>query len=29
MANFIETLNVADEIKNELKSITPQNYTGI
>jgi adenylosuccinate lyase len=29
MANFIETLNVADEIKNELKAITPQNYTGI
>jgi len=29
MANFIETLNVTDELKNELKSITPQNYTGI
>jgi adenylosuccinate lyase len=29
MANFIETLNVAEEIKNELKAITPQNYTGI
>jgi len=26
---FIETLNVSDEVKEELKSITPQNYTGI
>lgn len=29
IANFIETLNVTQEIKIELKSITPQNYTGI
>jgi adenylosuccinate lyase len=29
MASFIETLNVTDELKNELKAITPQNYTGI
>jgi len=27
--NFIETLNVAPEIKNELKTITPQNYVGV
>lgn len=27
--NFINTLNVNDDIKNELKSITPSNYTGI
>lgn len=26
---FIETLNVSDSIKKELKEITPQNYTGI
>lgn len=26
---FIDTLNVSDEIKSELKQITPQNYTGI
>jgi len=26
---FIETLNVSDEIKNELKQITPSNYLGI
>ncbi|MGV6846070.1 MAG: adenylosuccinate lyase [Lutibacter sp.] len=26
---FINTLNVSDEIKNELKQITPQNYTGL
>ncbi len=26
---FIETLLISDEIKNELKRITPQNYTGI
>lgn len=25
---FIETLNVSDEVKNELKAITPFNYTG-
>ncbi len=29
MSNFIETLNISKEIKTELKSITPQNYTGI
>ncbi len=29
MSNFIETLRVSPELKNELKSITPQNYTGI
>ncbi len=29
ISNFIETLNVSEEIKMELKSITPQNYTGI
>ena len=27
--NFIDELNVSEEIKNELKKITPQNYTGI
>jgi adenylosuccinate lyase len=26
---FIETLAISDEIKHELKKITPQNYTGI
>ena len=29
MSNFIEILDVAEKIKTELKSITPQNYTGI
>ncbi len=29
MANFIETLEVSDAIKTELKAITPSNYTGI
>jgi adenylosuccinate lyase len=29
MADFIDTLNVSLEIKKELKSITPSNYTGI
>lgn len=29
MAEFINTLEVSDTIKIELKSITPQNYTGI
>ncbi len=29
IANFIETLEVEDHIKEELKKITPQNYTGI
>lgn len=27
--NFIDTLNVSDSIKAELKEITPSNYTGI
>ncbi len=27
--NFIETLSVSEEIKNELKRITPSNYLGI
>lgn len=27
--NFIDTLNVSDAVKEELKQITPQNYTGI
>jgi Adenylosuccinate lyase C-terminal len=25
---FIDTLEVSDKVKNELKKITPQNYTG-
>ena len=29
IADFIDTLEVSDEIKNELKQITPSNYTGI
>ena len=29
MADFIESLEVSDEIKTELKAITPSNYTGI
>ena len=29
IANFIDTLEVSGEIKNELKQITPSNYTGI
>ena len=29
IAGFIDGLNVSDEIKNELKVITPSNYTGI
>ena len=29
IANFIETLEVSEDIKQELKAITPQNYTGI
>ncbi len=29
IANFIDTLNVSEEIKAELKLITPSNYTGI
>ncbi|MFV0483997.1 MAG: adenylosuccinate lyase [Bacteroidales bacterium] len=27
--NFIDTLNVSKEVKDELKAITPHNYTGI
>jgi len=26
---FIDTLEISDELKAELKKITPQNYTGI
>jgi adenylosuccinate lyase len=26
---FIDTLAVSEELKNELKAVTPQNYTGI
>ena len=29
ISNFIDTLDVSDKIKLELKQITPQNYTGI
>ncbi len=29
LAEFIDTLNVSDEIKTELKAITPFNYVGI
>ncbi|SFR75002.1 adenylosuccinate lyase [Maribacter stanieri] len=29
IANFIDTLEVTDEIKKELKQISPSNYTGI
>ncbi len=29
IANFIDTLEVSDAIKTELKQITPSNYTGI
>jgi len=29
IANFIDTLDVSSEIKIELKTITPSNYTGI
>lgn len=29
LAEFIDTLNVSDAVKNELKQITPHNYTGI
>ena len=29
IANFIDTLEVSETIKNELKQITPSNYTGI
>ena len=27
--NFIETLEVSEDIKKELRAITPHNYTGI
>ncbi len=26
---FIEGLDVSDDVKNELKNITPQSYTGV
>lgn len=29
MSRFIDTLNVSDELRNELKAITPFNYTGL
>lgn len=29
ISEFIDTLNVNDEVKKELKAITPHNYTGI
>lgn len=29
MSEFVDTLDVSLDIKNELKAITPQNYTGI
>jgi len=29
ISNFIDTLEVSEEIKKELKAITPSNYTGI
>lgn len=29
IAEFVEGLNVSEEIKNEIKAITPSNYTGI
>jgi len=29
ISNFIDTLQVSDEIKKELKAISPSNYTGI
>ncbi|WP_037314550.1 adenylosuccinate lyase [Salegentibacter sp. Hel_I_6] len=29
IADFIETLEISEEVKEELKKITPQNYTGI
>ena len=29
ISNFIDTLDVSNAIKNELKAITPSNYTGI
>lgn len=29
IANFIETLNVSEDIKREMRAVTPANYTGI
>ena len=29
ISNFIDTLETTEEIKSELKQITPSNYTGI
>ncbi len=29
IANYIDTLNISDELKSELKLINPSNYTGI
>jgi len=29
ISNFIDNLNLSDSIKNELKAITPSNYTGV
>ena len=29
IANFIETLNVSEDIKKEMRAVTPSNYTGI
>jgi adenylosuccinate lyase len=29
ISSFIDELNVSDEVKNELKAITPHNYTGV
>ena len=29
MSHFIETLDVSDEVKKELRKITPENYTGV
>ena len=29
MADFVDTLDISDAIKTELKAITPSNYTGI
>ena len=29
IADYIDTLDVSEAIKNELKQITPENYTGI
>ena len=29
MHEFVEGLSVSVEVKNELKNITPQNYTGV